>query len=123
MPYDPEHHGPHRIVGRGFHARVWAMIRTVPAGAVTTYGDVAAALGARSVARKVGHALAALPDTAADVPWHRVVQGSGRISGAPDEERARRQAAALRAEGICVDTNGQVQDFARSRHVFGRAAP
>lgn len=119
MPYDPERHGPHRIVGKGFHARVWAAVGAVPAGAVTTYGDVAAALGARSVARKVGHALAALPATGSDVPWHRVVQSSGRISGAPEGERALRQADALRTEGVGVHANGQVQDFPARRHIFG----
>ena len=50
----PEPGSPQRIVGPGFHARVHALVATVPPGFVTTYGDVATALGSRNVARHVG---------------------------------------------------------------------
>ena len=49
-PYDPARHGPKRIVGPGFHEQVFALVRQVPAGALTTYGDVGAALGSKNVA-------------------------------------------------------------------------
>ena len=54
MPYDPERHGPRRIVGEGFHEQVYAVVAAIPRGRVATYGDVAGALGSRSVARQVG---------------------------------------------------------------------
>jgi alkylated DNA nucleotide flippase Atl1 len=118
MPYDPERHGPHRVVGHGFHRRVWSVVAQIPAGRVTTYGDVAAALGLRRVARQVGFALAALPPEQDDVPWHRVVTASGRLSlradGRPSAEQARR----LRAEGIAVDARGGIRGFARLRYRF-----
>ena len=61
--------GEERIVGPGFHALVYGKVREVPAGKVTTYGDVAGALGSRRVARQVGFALAALDlSTAPSVP-------------------------------------------------------
>ena len=53
MPYDPELHGPERIVGPGFHEKVYRVVRKIPKGRVSTFGDVAAALGKRSVARQV----------------------------------------------------------------------
>ena len=94
MPYDPERHGPRRVVGPGFHDQVYALVRTIPAGRLATYGDIAAALGLRNVARHVGFALAALPPDRADVPWHRVVNSTGRLSvrghGSASREQRRR---------------------------------
>lgn len=115
MPYDPARHGPHRIVGPGFHARVHDLVRRVPAGAVTTYGDLAAALGSRGVARQVGYALAAVASD--DVPWWRVVGAGGRLSRA-GTAAARRQAAALRREGVTV-RGDRVTDFAARRATLG----
>jgi methylated-DNA-protein-cysteine methyltransferase-like protein len=111
MPHDPLVHGPRRVVGPGFHARVHALVRRVPAGFVTTYGDVAEALGLRRAARHVGYALAALPSAARDVPWQRVVNGRGLLSS-PDPSRQRRL---LRAEGIEVDRKGRIARFAEVR--------
>ena len=60
MPYDPLRHGPKRIVGPGFHEQVYAIVKQVPKGFVTTYGDVGRQLGSSRVARHVGFALAGL---------------------------------------------------------------
>ena len=118
MPYDPERHGPQRIVGPGFHDKVFDVVVTVPEGHVTTYGDVAAALGMRSVARKVGHALAALPAERDDVPWHRVVNAQGRISRPVESVSGRRQCERLEQEGIEVDGAGRIREFTRIRHTL-----
>lgn len=114
MPYDPHRHGPRRLIGPGLHARVQALVATVPPGAVTTYGDVAQALGGRQFARHVGFALAALPE-ASLVPWWRVVAAGGRLS-LPEPAR-RQQARRLRADGVAV-VLGRVRDFERRRHGF-----
>jgi methylated-DNA-protein-cysteine methyltransferase-like protein len=112
MPYDPSRHGPHRVVGPGFHARVHALVRTVPAGRVTTYGDVARALGHGNAARHVGFAMAALP-RGSDVPWWRVVAAGGRLTLASASSQ-REQARRLAAEGHTV-RNGRVLAFAVRR--------
>jgi methylated-DNA-protein-cysteine methyltransferase-like protein len=111
MPYDPERHGPARLVGPGFHARVHALVQSLPTGAVTTYGDVAAALGSKALARHVGFALAALSPGSA-LPWWRVVAAGGRISiaGAAAREQGRR----LRAEGHVVRAD-RITAFAARR--------
>lgn len=118
MPYEPDRHGPRRVVGPGFHEQVYAIVKAVPAGWVTTYGDVAAQLGLRQVARHVGFALAALEPGQDTVPWHRVVNGQGRLSArrgdaAPIEQRRR-----LADEGVAVTTDGRVEHFNRIRHTF-----
>jgi len=76
------------------------LIRQVPAGRVTTCGDLADALGNGVAARWVGH-FSLHHEHAADCPCHRVVRADGVLGGyvAGDEaEKARR----LRAEGIDV---------------------
>src|SRR5690606_23073622 len=80
-----------RVVSPGFNARVYAMVRQVPAGFVTTYGQVATLLGSPRVARHVGFALAALSRTDEPVPWHRVINSQGRISHRGDVHRATEQ--------------------------------
>ncbi len=104
-----------RVVGPGFHKRVFAVVRAVPPGAVTTYGDVATVLGSPRVARHVGFALAALDDPS--VPWHRVINSRGRISFKGDVARGRVQRALLEQEGVVFDASDRV-DLRRLRHVY-----
>ncbi|MFT4623449.1 MAG: methylated-DNA-protein-cysteine methyltransferase-like protein [Myxococcota bacterium] len=102
-----------RVVRPGFNAAVYAVVRRVPAGTVTTYGDVGAALGSPRVARHVGFALAALRDD--DVPWHRVINATGRISFKGETPRAELQRFRLEAEGVRFAPSGRVEDFATLR--------
>lgn len=98
-----------RVVTEGFHARVYVVVRAVPIGCVTTYGDVAAVLGSPRVARHVGWALAAMTDRdAEEVPWHRVINAKGMISGRGDLVRATMQRELLEAEGVAFDDAGKV---------------
>jgi methylated-DNA-protein-cysteine methyltransferase-like protein len=105
-----------RVVKPGWLDDVKRAVRAIPRGRVATYGDVAAALGARSVARQVGFALAALPaDT--DVPWHRVVNAKGRASPRADGIGDEIQRALLAAEGVTLDEDGKIEGFASLRVV------
>ena len=77
-----------------FFEQVYALVRQVPPGQVTTYGQLAQALGTRD-ARRVGHALHANPDSG-KTPCHRVVFTDGRLApgyafGGPDEQLRRLQ--------------------------------
>lgn len=113
--------GEPRIIGAGFRQKVYAVVKKVPKGKVTTYGDVAGALGSRRIARQVGFALAALDDDSDSVPWQRVINASGRISLRGDAVRGTAQQRALEREGIRFDDSGRVIDFEKRRHTF--AAP
>ncbi len=99
-----------RVCKPGFHARVAAAVRLVPAGRITTYGDVAGVLGSPRVARQVGWALAALPADS-DVPWQRVINARGRISHRGDVLRPSEQQRLLEAEGIAFSDSGRVVGF------------
>ncbi|HHH31282.1 MAG TPA: cysteine methyltransferase [Polyangiaceae bacterium] len=97
-----------RVVGPGFHARVYAVVREVPAGYVTTYGHVATLLGSPRVARHVGWALAGVGNAEEPVPWHRVINSRGTISHRGDTVRAEEQRRRLEAEGVVFDARGRV---------------
>ena len=92
---------------RGFYRSVYALVARVPYGRVTTYGDLALALGWPRHARFVGYALATCPDDV-DIPAHRVVNHRGEVSRAWNGGHPEEQAALLRAEGVIFDRNGRV---------------
>jgi methylated-DNA-protein-cysteine methyltransferase related protein len=82
--------------------RIYFLVRHVPAGKVTTYGQLGAMCGTRD-SRTVGEIMNASPG---DVPWQRVINSRGTISlgGAT----GMRQRALLEAEGVVFDENGRV---------------
>jgi len=90
-----------------WHERVHAVVRLVPAGHVTTYGDVGSILGSPRYARQVGWALAALRGADTDVPWQRVINAKGTISHRGDFERAQEQIDRLEEEGVAFDADGR----------------
>ena len=91
------------------YARIYALVRMIPAGQVATYGQIAALAGG-CTARMVGYALAALPhDT--DVPWQRVINRQGKISPRSGGAGSALQRQLLEAEGVVFDAAGRV-DFA-----------
>ena len=84
-----------------FSTRVYDVVRLIPVGHVATYGQIAAMLGSPRAARMVGAALRHLPE-GTDVPWHRVLNGEGRISIENMDHPAEEQANLLMAEGVIV---------------------
>ena len=90
-----------------FYEQVYAVVRRIPRGKVSSYGRIAAMLGRPRAARAVGYALNALRDKQNDpayqnIPWQRVVNSQGRISIVNRENSANRQAELLRNEGVAV---------------------
>ena len=96
-----------------FYEQVYAVVRQIPSGTVTSYGRIAAMLGAPNAARAVGYALRALKDKSDDpnysgIPWQRVVNSQGRISIVNREFGAQLQAQLLRKEGVEVSEDLQI---------------
>jgi Predicted methylated DNA-protein cysteine methyltransferase len=90
------------------YERIYAAVRKIPRGKVTTYGAIARMAGLDRQARLVGYALSALRDGTA-LPWHRVINAQGRLS----LEHAGRssgltQRLRLEREGVVVDAGGRV---------------
>jgi methylated-DNA-protein-cysteine methyltransferase-like protein len=110
------------------YQRIYAAVRRIPRGRVSTYGAIARVAGLAGQARQVGYALSALP-TGTTVPWHRVINAQGRLSlersasGAGITQRVR-----LVREGVVVDAAGRVslERFGwrvRGRKRAGRSEP
>lgn len=73
-----------------FDARVYDVVRGVPAGETLTYGEVAALAGSPGAARAVGGAMSRCPLFPA-VPCHRVVRASDGWSGWGGDDRLKRR--------------------------------
>lgn len=95
------------------HALILAVVRRIPRGRVSTYGQVAQVAGLGAQPRLVGYALAALPE-GSSVPWHRVVNAQGRISARAEPGADRLQRARLEREGVRFDPGGRL-DLERLR--------
>ena len=96
-----------------FARAVLGAVRRIPHGRVASYGDIAALAGRPGAARAVGAALRSAPDDA-DVPWWRVISGSGRLSIPRAGHGRSLQRALLEAEGVRLDDEGRI-DLARHR--------
>lgn len=66
--------------GDQFQERVWGMLREIPFGETTTYGEIAERLGNKSLAQAVGQAVGHNPLSIV-VACHRVVGRDGRLTG------------------------------------------
>jgi methylated-DNA-protein-cysteine methyltransferase-like protein len=89
---------------------IYEVVRAVPKGRVTSYGAVAAAIGAKSGARMVGYAMNACTGVKPKVPAHRVVNRNGMLSGKHHFNPPELMQQLLEKEGIKVK-NDMVVDF------------
>jgi methylated-DNA-protein-cysteine methyltransferase-like protein len=76
--------------------RVRAVVRAIPSGETSTYGEVATLAGMPGRARLVGRILA---EDGHDLPWHRVLRADGTCA----PHVAQEQLARLRAEGVLLE--------------------
>lgn len=96
----------HRPQGSTYE-RIYAAVRRIPSGHVATYGQIAQLAGIPRHARQVGYALHALP-AGSDVPWHRVVNASGRISRRAEPYFEQIQHDLLEREGVVFKPSGDI---------------
>jgi methylated-DNA-protein-cysteine methyltransferase-like protein len=93
-----------------FFELVYDVVRQVPKGRVTSYGAIAAALGAKGSARMVGWAMNNCHFISPKVPAHRVVNRAGLLTGKMHFGEPDRMQQLLEQEGVTVKDD-QVQDF------------
>ena len=92
-----------------FFERVYAIVRCVPYGRVTSYGAIAKVLGTARSARMVGWAMNAAHNLE-DVPAHRVVNRKGLLTGKHHFDGTNLMQQLLESEGIVVIDN-QIANF------------
>lgn len=90
------------------------MVRKVPYGRVTTYGDIAHILGSGRSARMVGWAMNASHAALPPVPAHRVVNRNGQLTGKHHFESPDLMQQLLESEGVKVHED-RVRDFSKLR--------
>ncbi len=93
---------------------VYDVLRKIPEGKVTTYGDIAKAIGHPKASRAVGRILHANPNPII-VPCHRVVMSDGKLGGYADgvEKKIR----LLKKEGLDFKNN-KVENFEKKKAVL-----
>lgn len=92
-----------------FFKEVYALVKKVPKGKVTSYGRIAALLGKPRAARAVGYALNALSKGQEQkIPWQRVINSQGKISFRGDTGRSILQKKMLEDEGIKFDSTESI---------------
>ncbi len=121
-----------------FFETVWEIVREIPVGAVSSYGQIASMIPPdedmtparmkRLAPRWVGTALRKTP-RGKSIPWHRVINSRGTISFPPYSPQADEQRRLLEAEGVEFDSRGKVDlrrfawmgpeaDFLRRRNLL-----
>lgn len=93
-----------------FFERVYAVVRLIPEGRVTTYGAIAGYIGAPQAARMVGWAMNASHLQDETIPAHRVVNRNGLLTGRHHFRHNNLMQELLESEGIHI-TNNQVVNF------------
>ncbi len=87
-----------------FFEQVYAVVRLIPFGRVTSYGAIAEYLGAKRSSRMVGWAMNGAHGFS-DVPAHRVVNRNGMLTGKIHFATPTAMQELLEAEGavVCED--------------------
>lgn len=101
---EPDFTPPLAPRGSGFRQTVWEILRGIPYGSLTTYGEIARRLegssGGRVSARAVGGAVGHNPISII-IPCHRVVGAGGNLTGYAGGINAK--IWLLRHEGVRMD--------------------
>src|SRR5271155_4580799 len=87
---------------------VYRLVKKIPRGRVTTYGELAKKLRLPGGARAVGYAMAACP-SGRGIPWHRVIGAGGKVR--MPEPHASLQRRLLESEGVTME--GRAIDMQR----------
>jgi methylated-DNA-protein-cysteine methyltransferase related protein len=112
-----------------FNTMVWNIVRQIPSGAVSTYGQIASMLPVPGGVNPqdyerlgpvwVGQAMHAISSQAdPTLPWQRVINSQGGISLPAGSRLAMEQHRLLQSEGIQVAPNGRVP-----LHIYGWEGP
>ena len=77
---EPNKAAPLYLIGAPFQIKVWEALLSIPSGHVTTYSDIAEAIGRPKAVRAVGTAVGRNPISLL-IPCHRALRKSGGLGG------------------------------------------
>ena len=87
--------------GTPFQLKVWNYLKKIPRGSVTTYSQVAKAIGKPFAVRAVANAIGKNP-YAPKIPCHRVIRSDGSLGGYSGKGGTRTKRLLLKKEGISL---------------------
>lgn len=91
-----------------FFQKVYEIVKTIPKGAVISYGGIASLTGNPRMSRRVGQALHVNPDPE-HIPCHRVVFKDGSLAPSYAFGGDSAQRKLLTEEGVGFDEDGKVK--------------
>jgi methylated-DNA-[protein]-cysteine S-methyltransferase len=92
-----------------FYEKIYAIVKNIPRGKVTTYAALARTAGSPRASRAVGNCMHRNP-YAPYVPCHRVVCSDGRLGGFADGSV--KKESLLKKEGVrCVEGKIKLESF------------
>ncbi len=94
--------------------KVYKKLLEVPPGQVTTYGELAKAIGLKNGQRAIGRIMNNNPYPVI-VPCHRVIMSNGKIGGYAYGEKIKKNM--LQKEGVEIK-NGKILDFKNKLYRF-----
>ena len=100
-----------------FKDQVFEIVKKIPKGKVTTYGEIALKLGKLRGARQVGWALHQNKE-GSGVPCHRVVDRNGRLAPNFAFDGAIEQKRRLEAEGVSFRDEMHVELIVSLHNLF-----
>jgi methylated-DNA-[protein]-cysteine S-methyltransferase len=92
---------------------VYNMLLTIPKGKVSTYGDLAKALGNPAASRHIGRILNKNQNPI-KVPCHRVVMSNGKIGGYAFGTQKKKEL--LQKEGVIFTDEYRLNEFSKVRY-------
>ena len=95
-------------------SQVYDIVAQIPEGKVTTYGDIARALGHPRASRVIGRILNKNPNPIV-TPCHRVIKSNGNIGGYAFGKARKKEL--LKKEGLCF-IGDSTAEFAKYRIPF-----
>ena len=102
-----------KISKQNFYEHCYALLKKIPEGKITTYGEIARALNSKAW-RAVGTAMAKNQNPII-IPCHRVIRSDGRIGEYAFGQK--KKIALLRKEGVVIE-NGRVKDLKKFMYKF-----
>jgi methylated-DNA-[protein]-cysteine S-methyltransferase len=93
--------------------QVYELLRKIPKGCVSTYGEIARKIGVKSY-RAIGKIVGQNQDIP-NTPCHRVVKSDGAVSGYA--YGVDKKIALLKSENVIIE-NGFVKDFKQKLYKF-----
>lgn len=93
-----------------FFLKVYAVVKLIPYGKVTSYGAIANYIGSKGAARMVGWAMNASHSSIVPIPAHRVVNRNGMLTGKQHFGSPDIMKQLLENEGVIVKSD-KIENF------------